>query len=49
MGLNRQELERVRGPIGLIQSTRDPATLAVSVLAEVLGLANELLKSDGQS
>jgi xanthine dehydrogenase accessory factor len=30
------DVARVRGPIGLIPSTRDPRTLAVSVLAEVL-------------
>ncbi|WP_273509331.1 XdhC family protein [Planktotalea frisia] len=41
MGLSQTELNRLRGPIGLIPSTRDPATLGVSVLAEVLGLANE--------
>lgn len=31
--------ERLRGPIGLIPSVRDPRTLAVSVLAEVLEAA----------
>ncbi len=40
MGLDPQSLARVRGPIGLIPSTRDPRTLAVSVLAEVLATAN---------
>ncbi|MTE00775.1 XdhC family protein [Paracoccus sp. YIM 132242] len=35
----RQGLERLRGPIGLIRSARDPRTLAVSVLAEVLEAA----------
>lgn len=33
-------LERLHGPIGLIPSTRDPRTLSVSVLAEILALAN---------
>ncbi|MDC0739585.1 XdhC family protein [Cognatishimia sp. SS12] len=33
-------LDRLRGPIGLIPSTRDPRTLSVSVLAEILALAN---------
>ena len=33
-------LDRLRGPIGLIRSTRDPRTLAVSVLAEVLDAAS---------
>lgn len=38
-GLNKG-LDRLRGPIGLIASTRDPRTLAVSVLAEVLAAAS---------
>lgn len=33
-------LDRLHGPIGLIPSTRDPRTLSVSVLAEILALAN---------
>lgn len=33
-------LDRLYGPIGLIPSTRDPRTLSVSVLAEILALAN---------
>lgn len=32
-------LERLKGPIGLIPSVRDPRVLAVSVLAEVLEAA----------
>ena len=35
-GANYLQIDRVRGPIGLIPSARDPRTLAVSVLAEVL-------------
>ena len=35
-GATHEELQRVKGPIGLIPSVRDPKTLAVSVLAEVL-------------
>ncbi|MFC3630319.1 XdhC family protein [Paracoccus angustae] len=35
----RTGLERLRGPIGLIPSVRDPRVLAVSVLAEVLEAA----------
>lgn len=35
-----EALDRLRGPIGLIRSTRDPRTLAVSVLAEVLEAAS---------
>lgn len=39
LGLNEAEIARVRGPIGVIPSTRDPRTLAASVLAEVLAEA----------
>ncbi|ARM90980.1 MULTISPECIES: XdhC family protein [Rhizobium] len=37
-GVHQSELQRVRGPIGLIPSSRDPRALAVSVLAEVLSI-----------
>lgn len=33
-------LERLRGPVGLIPSARDPRTLVVSVLAEILAAAS---------
>lgn len=36
MGLSEEEIARVKGPIGLISSARDPRTLAISVLAEVM-------------
>ena len=36
MGATPQDCARIRGPIGLIPRTRDPRTLAVSVLAEIL-------------
>ena len=39
LGVGEVSLERLRGPIGLIPSARDPRTLAVSVLAEVLAEA----------
>ncbi len=39
MGVSTHDLERLRGPIGLISSARDSSTLAVSVLAEVLSVA----------
>ncbi len=39
MGVDEKLLARMRGPIGLIPSTRDARTLAVSVLAEVLSSA----------
>jgi len=38
-GVPRDDLARLHGPIGLIRSARDPATLSVSVLAEVLDIA----------
>ncbi|MBU2867822.1 XdhC family protein [Pacificibacter marinus] len=39
-GVDEADLARLKGPIGLIRSTRDPRTLAVSVLAEVLSFEN---------
>lgn len=35
-GVAPEALSRVRGPIGLIPSSRDPATLALSALAEIV-------------
>ena len=35
-GLSKQELDRIRGPIGLVPSMRDAAMLAYSVLAEIV-------------
>lgn len=35
-GVPRQQIEQLRGSIGLIPATRDPATLALSILAEVV-------------
>jgi xanthine dehydrogenase accessory factor len=37
-GVCDADLSRLRGPIGLIPSTRDPRTLAISVLAEILSI-----------
>ncbi|MBU2867421.1 XdhC family protein [Pacificibacter marinus] len=39
LGISEHNLERLHGPIGLINSARDPRTLAISVLAEVISLA----------
>ena len=39
MGADDTALSRLYGPIGLIRSARDPRTLALSVLAEILALA----------
>ena len=36
VGVNEDDLKRLKGPIGLIPATRDPSALAVSVLADVL-------------
>lgn len=36
-GVEAQAIARLRGGIGLIPATRDPATLALSILAEVAG------------
>ncbi len=35
LGVAPEAIARLRGPIGLIPSTRDPETLAISVLAEI--------------
>lgn len=39
MGISPDQLARLTGPVGLIPSARDPGTLAVSVLAEILATA----------
>lgn len=39
LGLSDVQLKRIRGPIGLIPSVRDPRTLSVSVLSEILAMA----------
>ena len=41
LGHSQQALDRIRGPIGLVPSVRDPKTLAVSVLAEILAKFQE--------
>lgn len=42
LGWPRAALGRLRGPIGLIRSVRDPRVLAVSVLAEVMAVVEAL-------
>lgn len=39
MGVSEDSRSRLHGPVGLIHSARDPGTLSVSVLAEVLAKA----------
>jgi len=41
LGVSEADLGRLHGPVGLIPSVRDPRTLAVSVLADVLAQAME--------
>ena len=36
LGIEPEALDRIVGPIGLIPATRDPATLALSALAQVV-------------
>lgn len=38
-GADAQSIARLRGPIGLIPSTRDPSSLAISVLADIVASA----------
>ncbi len=42
LGVSPDEIARIGGPIGLIPSARDPGTLSVSVLAEILAQAQRL-------
>ncbi|PIE16843.1 MAG: xanthine dehydrogenase [Rhodobacterales bacterium] len=39
LGVSEQDIERITGPIGIVKSARDPRTLAISVLAEVVDWA----------
>lgn len=39
IGVSEQQAKKLMGPIGLIPSTRDSRTLAVSVLAEILSMS----------
>jgi xanthine dehydrogenase accessory factor len=42
-GMDEADIHRVRGPIGLMQRSRDPYTLALSVLAEVVEDYNRIV------
>ena len=39
-GVDNSKLDRITAPIGVIPSMRDPETLAISVLAEVIDRYN---------
>lgn len=41
-GLGREQLARIRSPVGAIQRSREPGVLALSVLAEVVGEYEQL-------
>lgn len=45
-GVDEAALRRIHGPIGLIPATRDPDTLALSVLGEVVALHEALGQAD---
>ena len=40
LGKSEQELERLRGPIGIYIGSKTPAEIAVSIMAEVLAVKN---------
>ena len=40
MGCSKKELSQLRSQIGLIPSARDPKTLAISVLADIIKISN---------
>lgn len=45
-GYTMADLDRLRGPIGLIPAAKDPRTLAISVLAEVVAAAGNMVPRD---
>lgn len=49
LGIKHSDIARVKGPVGLIPSARDPKTLAISVLAEVLSEHRNLSATMSQS
>jgi xanthine dehydrogenase accessory factor len=42
MGVPREQIDRIHGPIGLIGHARDPSTLALSVLAEIASVRAQI-------
>ena len=45
-GMSPKDLERVRGPIGLVPSMRDASMLAYSILAEIVQVFHEEIRAD---
>lgn len=41
LGVAAEDLQRLRGPIGVTPSTRDPRSLAISALAEIMALSSD--------
>ncbi|ASS60378.1 XdhC family protein [Rhizobium leguminosarum] len=48
IGVSLDRSSRVRGPIGVIPSSRDPKSLAVSVLAEIMAAGSQVSKASEQ-
>ncbi|UWU25863.1 XdhC family protein (plasmid) [Rhizobium sp. CB3060] len=48
IGVSLEQSSRVRGPIGVIPSSRDPKSLAVSVLAEIVAAGSQASKASEQ-
>ena len=46
-GVPEPDLARITGPVGLIPATRDPATLALSAIAQIVSRYRDLVEADG--
>lgn len=49
IGVDDQQIKRIDAPIGLIQSSRDPATLALSTLAQVVDRYHQCFSRNSKS
>lgn len=47
-GMSAAAIDKIRGPIGLMQRSRDPYTLALSVLAEIVDEYNRIAMPQGE-
>ena len=45
-GISRDAIGKLRGPVGLIPATRDPATLALSALSDIVGNYRRIAESE---